>query len=129
MPLYEYRCTSCMEHTEVLQHLGDAPPSECPHCGGALVKVFTAPSLRFKGTGWYVNDYGTNHGARAGADGSTAKDGTGKTEAGVSKTESGTGKTEGGASKTEGGASKSESGTSKPAPKPAATADTTAKSG
>jgi putative FmdB family regulatory protein len=129
MPMYEYRCTSCGEHTELLQHLGDAPPSECPRCGGPLVKVFTAPSLRFKGTGWYVNDYGTNRGARAGADGSTAKDGTDKTGAGASKSETGTSKAEAGTSKTEGGASKTESGASKPAPKPAATADTAAKSG
>ena len=122
MPLYEYRCTTCGEHTEVLQHLGDAPPSECPRCRGHLVKVFTAPSLRFKGTGWYVNDYGTNHGAKAGADGGTAKDGAGKAEAGASKAGTGT-------TKTEAGTSKAESGAGKPAPKPAATADTAPKSG
>lgn len=57
MPLYEYRCTSCGERTEVLQRIGAAPPSQCPRCGGTLVKLISAPALQFKGTGWYVTDY------------------------------------------------------------------------
>ncbi len=56
MPLYEYQCTSCGERTEVLQRLGSAPPA-CPHCGGTLEKLISAPALQFKGTGWYVTDY------------------------------------------------------------------------
>ncbi len=57
MPLYEYQCTSCGERIEVLQRLGAAPPSRCPHCGGTLEKMISAPALQFKGTGWYVTDY------------------------------------------------------------------------
>ncbi|MBZ5587086.1 MAG: zinc ribbon domain-containing protein [Acidobacteriia bacterium] len=57
MPLYEYRCTSCGERTEVLQRLGAAPPSQCARCGGALEKLSSVPALQFKGTGWYVTDY------------------------------------------------------------------------
>lgn len=61
MPLYEYRCQSCGEVSEVLQRMDDAPLSECSHCGGALQKLASAPALQFKGSGWYVTDY-----ARAG---------------------------------------------------------------
>ena len=57
MPLYEYRCTHCGERTEVLQRLGTAPLTLCPHCGGTLEKLISAPALQFKGTGWYVTDY------------------------------------------------------------------------
>jgi predicted nucleic acid-binding Zn ribbon protein len=31
---------------------------KCPHCGGKVESVITAPSIQFKGTGWYVTDYG-----------------------------------------------------------------------
>jgi putative FmdB family regulatory protein len=58
MPLYEYRCTSCGERTEALQHLGASPLTVCSRCGGALAKMFSAPALQFKGSGFYVNDYG-----------------------------------------------------------------------
>ncbi|MGD1147090.1 MAG: FmdB family zinc ribbon protein [Thermoanaerobaculaceae bacterium] len=57
MPLYEYRCTSCGERTEVLQRLGATPLSQCSHCGGTLQKLISASALKFKGTGWYVTDY------------------------------------------------------------------------
>ena len=62
MPLYEYRCKSCGERTEVLQHLNEPPMRFCPRCGGAVEKMLSAPALQFKGSGFYVNDY-----ARGGA--------------------------------------------------------------
>ena len=58
MPLYDYRCQKCGEVTEV-QHRYDEPgPSECPHCGGELTKLISAPALQFKGSGFYLTDYG-----------------------------------------------------------------------
>ena len=80
MPLYEYRCTSCGERTEVLQHLGSAPLAECPSCGGVLVKLISASALQFKGTGWYVTDYGNRHTTAAGNGDATAKDAGAKPE-------------------------------------------------
>ncbi len=65
MPVYEYRCTSCGERTEAQQHVGDPPLSKCPRCGGALERVISAPALRFKGSGWYVTDYGKRAGSGA----------------------------------------------------------------
>jgi putative FmdB family regulatory protein len=36
MPLYEYRCPSCDERTEVLQPMGAGPEDlTCPSCGGS----------------------------------------------------------------------------------------------
>ncbi|MCX7895628.1 MAG: hypothetical protein N2447_06725 [Thermoanaerobaculum sp.] len=61
MPLYEYACSQCGVHTEVMQRV-DAPPlAACPSCGGPVRKVFAPPALQFKGSGWYITDY-----ARAG---------------------------------------------------------------
>jgi putative FmdB family regulatory protein len=58
MPLYEYECTKCGHLTELLQRHGDPPLESCPQCGGTVRKLFSAPAVQFKGTGWYVTDYG-----------------------------------------------------------------------
>ena len=56
MPKYEYACKSCAEHLEVVQTFADAALTECPACGGELRKVFSAPSIAFKGSGFYRPD-------------------------------------------------------------------------
>jgi putative FmdB family regulatory protein len=58
MPLYDYRCEKCGEVTEVRHRYDEPGPSECPHCGGTLTKLISAPSLQFKGSGFYITDYG-----------------------------------------------------------------------
>ncbi len=57
MPLYEYQCKSCHSLTERIQKFSDPPLSICPHCGGELEQLISAPAVQFKGAGWYVNDY------------------------------------------------------------------------
>ena len=57
MPLYEYCCTDCNKSLEVIQKFSDPDPADCSECGGRLEKVLSAPAIRFKGSGWYVNDY------------------------------------------------------------------------
>ncbi len=56
MPKYEYACKSCGEHVEVVQTFADDPLTECSACGGPLRKVFSAPSIAFKGSGFYRTD-------------------------------------------------------------------------
>jgi len=56
MPKYEYACKSCGEHIEVVQSFSDAQLTECPTCGGVLRKVFGAPGISFKGSGFYRTD-------------------------------------------------------------------------
>jgi len=62
MPLYEYECQSCGEHVERIQRVNDAPLRECPKCGGPLRRLLGVPALQFKGSGWYVTDYGNGNG-------------------------------------------------------------------
>ena len=57
MPLYEYCCTDCSKSLEVIQKFSDPDPAQCSECGGRLERVLSAPAIRFKGSGWYVNDY------------------------------------------------------------------------
>jgi putative FmdB family regulatory protein len=56
MPTYEYRCTKCGEHLEVVQSFKDAPLIECPQCAGELRKVFSPVGIVFKGSGFYKTD-------------------------------------------------------------------------
>ncbi|MGH9000810.1 MAG: FmdB family zinc ribbon protein [Acidimicrobiia bacterium] len=56
MPTYEYRCTSCGQHIEVVQSFNDDPLTECGSCGGALRKVFAPVGIVFKGSGFYKTD-------------------------------------------------------------------------
>ena len=58
MPLYEYRCLKCDRHTDKIENMNGPHLKKCPHCGGKVESVITAPSIQFKGTGWYVTDYG-----------------------------------------------------------------------
>ena len=58
MPLYEYQCKKCKHKFEKIQKFSDPPIRKCPECGGPVEKVMHAPNVQFKGTGWYVTDYG-----------------------------------------------------------------------
>ncbi len=58
MPLYEYRCLKCKRHTDKIENLNGPKLKKCPHCGGKVESVLTAPAIQFKGSGWYVTDYG-----------------------------------------------------------------------
>jgi putative FmdB family regulatory protein len=56
VPTYEYACTKCGEHLEVVQSFRDDSLTECPNCGGALRKVFGSIGVVFKGSGFYKTD-------------------------------------------------------------------------
>ena len=58
MPLYEYQCKKCKHKFEKIQKFSDPPIRKCPECGSPVEKVMHAPAVQFKGTGWYVTDYG-----------------------------------------------------------------------
>lgn len=60
MPLYEYKCASCGDVFEVIQKFSDEPLHEHPGCGGAVERLISVSALKFKGSGFYVNDYGKN---------------------------------------------------------------------
>lgn len=63
MPLYEYRCESCGSVFEVIQKFSDEPLTTHEGCGGKVERLLSPPALQFKGTGWYVTDYGRKNGS------------------------------------------------------------------
>ncbi len=72
MPLYEYKCTACHKHTEKIQKFSDPEITVCPHCGGHLERVISAPAVSFKGGGWYADGYGNAKPKSSGDGSSTA---------------------------------------------------------
>ncbi len=56
MPTYEYACTQCGQHVEVVQRISEAPLTACGVCGGKLRKVFHPAGILFKGSGFYSTD-------------------------------------------------------------------------
>ena len=82
MPLYEYQCDACAHRFEVIQKYSDAPIDVCPKCGGAVSKLLSSPAIQFKGSGFYLTDYG-----RAGKTDSSNVS-AGKNESGGSSSES-----------------------------------------
>jgi len=57
LPLYEYKCLKCGRLTEKIESVSGPYLKKCPKCGGKVEAVITAPSIQFKGSGWYVTDY------------------------------------------------------------------------
>jgi putative FmdB family regulatory protein len=85
MPLYEYECYVCKHHFELIQRVDDARAVRCPKCKGEVRRLLSAPALQFKGSGWYVTDYGKGNGGRTTAlaktEESSAAESSGSSEA------------------------------------------------
>jgi putative FmdB family regulatory protein len=86
MPLYEYRCHRCGKTFELRQKFAEAPLTVHEGCGGEVERIIFASALQFKGSGFYVNDYGRGGKSRP-TNGSNAKSES-KTESKESKSES-----------------------------------------
>jgi putative FmdB family regulatory protein len=67
MPLYEYECYVCHHRFEKIQRVDDKSPVTCPNCDGEVRRLLGVPALQFKGSGWYVTDYGKGNGGRSSA--------------------------------------------------------------
>jgi len=57
VPLYEYKCVKCNRRTEKIESVNGPHLKKCPHCGGKVEPIISAPAIQFKGSGWYVTDY------------------------------------------------------------------------
>lgn len=58
MPLFEYECQKCGQRTERIEKSDGPYLKKCPKCGGKVERLLSAPAIQFKGSGWYVTDYG-----------------------------------------------------------------------
>jgi putative FmdB family regulatory protein len=58
MPTYEYQCTNGHAF-EVIQKISAKAKSKCPACGAKASRIISGGAgLIFKGTGFYITDYG-----------------------------------------------------------------------
>ncbi|MDR3501791.1 MAG: zinc ribbon domain-containing protein [Legionella sp.] len=58
MPIYEYQCTNCHHHFDLMQKISDEPVKQCPECGkDTVIKLISAAGFQLKGTGWYATDF------------------------------------------------------------------------
>lgn len=98
MPAYDYSCQTCGTRFEVIQSFSEdsltrcpeadsiASPAACTQPGkGQVAKVFSVPSITFKGDGFYRND------SRSGAKSSTTAGSStnGDSSSGPDKSDSG----------------------------------------
>ena len=71
MPRYDYECED--GHVfELKQSFNSEPVADCPVCGKPSTRQFSVVPIVFKGSGWYVNDYGKKGSSSTS---STGKDG------------------------------------------------------
>ena len=73
MPRYEYLCHRCGKNFEVTQKFADQPLTAHEECGGEVERLISVPALQFKGTGWYVTDYGRGNNGPSGSNGGNGK--------------------------------------------------------
>ncbi|HXC25081.1 MAG TPA: zinc ribbon domain-containing protein [Gemmatimonadaceae bacterium] len=60
MPTYEFRCPNGHDFDQFYRSMSSAPTeTKCPVCGAVAERRMSAGSgLVFKGTGFYITDYG-----------------------------------------------------------------------
>ncbi len=59
MPTYEYRCPKCGTEFETFQKISAKPVAKCPKCGANAKRLLSGGAgLVFKGSGFYLTDYG-----------------------------------------------------------------------
>jgi len=124
MPTYEYRCPNGHDFEKFFRSISSAEAESaivCPVCGAIALRQMSSAGLMFKGSGFYLTDYGKNaHGKKAppatagSAEGSASGGGesSGGGDSGGSGESSGRGGESSGASKesgSEGGKSASSS--------------------
>lgn len=58
MPIYEYECTGCHHHFDLMQKINAEPVTQCPKCfNNSVIKLVSAAGFQLKGTGWYATDF------------------------------------------------------------------------
>ncbi len=72
MPRYDYECNSCHHVFELKQSFDSEPVAECPRCENDARRLIYSVPVVFKGSGFYVNDYGKGKSGSNGTSDSTA---------------------------------------------------------
>jgi putative FmdB family regulatory protein len=49
MPLFDFKCNCCSDVIEVSENI----PPACKTCGETMQRIWSAPAIKFNGTGFY----------------------------------------------------------------------------
>ena len=74
MPLYEYECSKCGTRFEKIEKMDAPHRRKCPKCGARADRLLASPAIHFKGSGWYVTDYGGRGAVREASEAKESKD-------------------------------------------------------
>ena len=87
MPTYDYRCPNGHDFEHFFRKISDASAElACPVCGAvAIRRVSGGAGLVFKGSGFYLTDYGKNAHRKSGTDSGSSES---KSDGGESKSAS-----------------------------------------
>ena len=104
MPIYAYQCVSCGYEFDLKQGFDASTEAPCPNCEDTARRRFVAPTVIYKGSGFYTTDY-----ARKGSSGSSNGSGPPTDSKSESKAESKSAASKNAGSKSESAASKTDS--------------------
>ena len=120
MPTYEFRCPKGHEFEKFYRTISGAEAqAACPECGELAERILSPAGFSFKGSGFYLTDYGKNAHRDKGSAPKSAGD-SGATESGAkpaSKSDSTKGAAESGGASAAPAPSPAPAADSKPAPK------------
>ena len=57
LPIYDYQCGSCGHRFELRQSFSAESEASCLKCGSSSRRRFHAPTIIYKGSGFYTTDY------------------------------------------------------------------------
>lgn len=88
VPTYDYQCQGCNAVYELRESFSAPMEHVCEECGKATAKrLLSAPTIVFKGTGWYATDSRSKRGASSSAESSSGSESASSSEP-AAKTES-----------------------------------------
>jgi len=67
MPTYDFECVKCHHRFEEKRSFSDNGSADCPRCHCEARRLFSAPPIIFKGSGFYVTDHRAGNAASADA--------------------------------------------------------------
>jgi putative FmdB family regulatory protein len=65
MPTYVYKCADNGHIFELVQKFSADPGADCPTCGSESKRQISAPTVIYKGSGFYTTDYGSGSGSKS----------------------------------------------------------------
>ena len=69
MPTYDYKCPKCGTEFQEFQKMSDRPVARCPKCKAKAERQMSAGGgFVFKGSGFYLTDYGRNAHRKTGSE-------------------------------------------------------------